>query len=343
MAPHERTSGPDLSALLRRPQAMELFQAISLLERSVPGATRLGHDTGQGEGVRLCAEVTLAFTPSDVSEVSALPTGDDDAAGPRWLLRTPLMALAGVEGPLPLADSERLLQRARARDTAPLAFLDIFHHRWLSFLYRSRTQHRLGLQWSGAADSPLGRALDALGGLGLDRGARGPAGERAWLRQAALQGLAPRSMAGLTTLLSDRLGVPVRGRSFTGGWLTLSTTDTPRLGRGAALGSSAVLGRRAWDASSGITLQAGPLRPEQWSDWLPGGTQWGRLRWLASRHVQRDLQLCLQLQPVALPASARPGLGRARLSWSSWLTGRARALAPGPVLLRLPSTGQAEA
>ena len=341
MATHERTTGPDLSVLLQRPQALELFQAISLLERSVPGASPLGHDSGQGEAVRLSAEVTLAFAPSDVREVCALST-DDEGRGPRWLLRTPLMALAGAQGPLPLPDTERLLQRARARDLAPLDFLDIFQHRWLSFLYRSRALHRLGLQWRGAADSPLGRALDALGGLGLDRGARGPAGEQAWLRHAALQGLAPRSMAGLTALLSDRLGVPVRGRSFVGGWLSLGVTDTPRLGRGAALGTGAVLGRRAWDASAGITLQAGPLPSQSWGNWLPGGSHWARVRWLASRHVQRDLQLRLELQPAELPAAARPGLGHARLGWGSWLTGHQRAMTPGVVRLRLPSTGQAE-
>lgn len=337
MASDERTASPDLTpALGPRPQSVGLFQAISMLERSVAGATPLGQGNGRGEALRLSTQITLAFAPSDVAEVQPLP-----GQGPRWLLRTPLMALAGADGPLPLSDTERLLQSIRSRDPAPLAFLDIFHHRWLSFLYRSRVQHRIGLQWRGPADSPLARALDAIGGLGLARGARGPDGEWAWLRQAALQGPAPRSMASLTALLSDRLGLPVRGQSCVGGWLVLDASDTTRLGRGAALNGSAVLGKRAWDASAGIALQVGPMPAERWSDWLAGGRDCLRLRWLTSRHVQQDLQLRLDLLPGAWSAQACPRLGQARLGWSAWLSSPNGGTALATVRLRLPSTGQA--
>lgn len=337
MASDERTASADLShGLGPHPQSMGLFQAISLLERSVADATPLGQGSGRGEALSLSAQITLAFAPSDIAEVQPL-----QGAGPRWLLRTPLMALAGVDGPLPLPDTERLLQSIRSRDPAPLAFLDIFHHRWLSFLYRSRVQHRIGLQWRGPADSPLARALDAIGGLGLARGARGPSGEWAWLRQAALQGPAPRSMAGLTALLSDRLGLPVSGQSCVGGWLMLDINDTPRLGRGAALGGRAVLGQRAWDASAGIALQVGPVPAERWQDWLAGGRDCLRLHWLTSRHVQQDLQLRLDLLPGTWPAQACPRLGQARLGWSAWLSRPNGGTVLDPVRLRLPSTGQA--
>ncbi len=336
MATDERTASAALSlALGPHPQSVGLFQAISLLERSVAGATALGQGSGRGEALRLCAQITLAFAPSDIAEVQPLP-----GPGPRWLLRTPLMALAGTDGPLPLPDTERLLQSLRNRDPAPLAFLDIFHHRWLSFLYRSRVQHRIGLQWRGPADSPLARALDAIGGLGLGRGARGAGGERAWLRQAALQGPAPRSMAGLTAMLSDRLGLPVSGQSCVGGWLRLDGNDIARLGRGAALGGGAVLGQRAWDASAGIALQVGPVPAERWTDWLADGRDCLRLRWLTSRHVQQDLQLRLDLLPGTWPAQACPRLGQARLGWSAWLSRPQGGTALAPVRLRLPSTGQ---
>lgn len=337
MATDERTAGPGLMAVLRQcPHSIDLFQAINLVERSVPAAAPLGHDSGRGEALRLAAQITLAFAPSDVAELQEL-----SGPGPRWLLRTPLMALAGADGPLPQPDTERLLQSARAKDRAPLDFLDLFHHRWLSFLYRSRVRHRIGLQWRGPADSPLARALDAIAGLGLARGARGPGAQQAWLRQAALQGPAPRSMASLTALLTDRLGLPVRGQACVGGWLTLDANDTPRLGRGAVLGAQAVLGRRAWNASAGIALQVGPIPAERWQDWLPGGRDWLLLRWLSGRHLQQDLQLRLDLQPAAASAQSRPRLGQARLGWSSWLSGPRRHTPLAAVRLRLPSTGQA--
>src|SRR5574343_120723 len=78
----ERTPVAGLSGALREPQALELFQAISLLEHSEPGAAPLGHGSGRGEALRLGGQVTLAFSPSDIGELRALPLAEG-RDGPR--------------------------------------------------------------------------------------------------------------------------------------------------------------------------------------------------------------------------------------------------------------------
>lgn len=321
-------------AFWSQPQGMDLFQAISLLERSTPTAERLGLGSGRGEAVRLAGYISLGFPPADVVEVQRTsPEGEP----PRWRLVTPVLALAGANGPLPLSDTERLLSQRGRRGRPPLDFLDIFHHRWLSFLYRSRKRHRLSLQWEGPQNSPLARTLDALSSLGLADGARGPGGENSWLSHAALLGPAPRSMAQLETLLANRLGVRVKGEQCVGSWSALDARETPMLGRGAALGANTVLGRRAWDSSAGIRLEIGPIPASQWEEWLPGGRKLALLAWLTQRHAQSDLRLNVLLRPAPEDRHQPPRLGTARLGWSSWLKPGRRQDSPAPVQLHLPT------
>jgi type VI secretion system protein ImpH len=322
-----------IEALCQQPQGADLFQAISLLERHDTSAEPLGHGNGRGETVRLTGHVTLAFTPSDVASVR--PLNDN---GRHWQLDTPIMSLAGGTGPLPLAFTDMLLQRRAAHDRAPLDFLDIFNHRWLSFLYRSRKLHRPSLQWGPLAQRPLARTLDAISGLGLSGGHPGPQGESIWLRHAGLLGPAPRSMAQLETLLSDRLNLPVRGQQFVGGWLTLPAADTLRLGGSAALGQHAVLGQRAWDAGAGVRLHVGPIPAAHWADYLPGGASLARMAWLVGQYAQQDLQWEVVLLPDTSsgPTAPTTRLGQAKLGWSSWLGGSSHTSKTStPVHLRL--------
>lgn len=303
-----------MAPLHSRPQRFNLFQAISLLERGAPERAEVGTGVGIDEAVRLRADISLAFAPSDVSAV--WPPAEEGQASS---LRSPVMSLAGASGPLPTSFTEMLLLSRARKDHAALDFLDIFHHRWLSFLYRSRKKHHLGLQWRQAdQDSPLAHLLDALSGLGRAEGARGPAGESALLRHAGLHNAAPRSMENLVSLLADRLAVPVRGRQCVGSWQALAACDTPPLGR-AVLGQ-AVLGRRVWDQSAGIELTLGPLPLARLPALLPGGAEHRLAGWLVRRHVQRELQVHLVLQPEPQAVQALPRLGAIRLGWSSWLS-----------------------
>lgn len=304
-----------IDRLYSRPQGFNLFQAISLLERHAPDRAGLGTGVGLDEAVLLRGNISLAFAPSDV--VSVQPPSTPEG---RSTLTTAAMSLAGANGPLPLPFTELLLQRRAPKDRAALDFLDIFHNRWLAFLYRSRKKHHIGLNWrANQQDNPLARTIDALSGLGRAEGARGPFGEVARLSHAGLQNAAPRSMVNLLTLLSDRLSLRIKGRQFVGGWQNLDWVDQPPVGR-AVLGQNAVLGCRAWDAAAGIELTVDATPISRLPDLLPGGRDHLLMAWLISRYTQSDLQVRLVLQPQAQASASLLGLGKARLGWSSWLT-----------------------
>ena len=265
--------------LLEAPQGFNLFQAVSLLERASPALAPVGTGHGQIEAVRLSALVSLSFQASDLARVR--PGNKDDFHGYPVVLTTPVMSLAGANGPLPMPMTEAVMARSAARQPQSADFLDIFNHRFLAFLYRNRKKHSMGLNWQSPQSSTLAACLDALSALGLKVGERaqaretvhpvpwlrhvGPPGQPdwsvpgllrlkagaprqqppvAWLRHAGLQGGAPRSMTGLLALLSDRLGLAAGGAQFCGGWRQLEARDAGRLSSRAS-SRGACLGRTA--------------------------------------------------------------------------------------------------
>lgn len=335
-----------IARLLARPQGFDLFQAIHLLERAQPWTRALGLGDGTDEAVRLRGFVSLAFEASDIRSAQRHPVANDaqphsadagsaeaeDARPPRetYTLTTPVMTLAGATGPLPMPFTEMVLTRRAARETAMGDLLDIFNHRFLSFLYRSRQKLAPSLTSRAPRDAELAACLDALGNLGLHGGPRGPRGASLWLRHAGLLGGAPRSMTGLLTLLSDRLGVKVRGAQFVGGWHTVDAGDTLRLARAGTraprLGGLAVLGRRTWSQSAGLRIEFFDLSETLFAALLPGGEAHELAGWLVCSYLQQDHDVSFVLHRAkAATAGTLGGAAAARLGWTSWVGGQGRA------------------
>lgn len=334
-------AGALIERLVERPQGFNLFQAISLLERAAPAMETLGEATTQPEAVRLSSVVSLGFQPSDIASVrTGSPTGE------AFTLKTPVMTLAGADGPLPLPFTELVLERKAARDESALDFLDIFNHRLLSFFYRGRKKHHLGLNWASPERSSLAATLDALSALGLARRDTKRPEPTPWLRHAGLIGGAPRSMTGLFALLADRLGVKVTGRQFIGGWHRVEHGERARLaswGSAPRLGLGATLGARAWYQGAGIELQMGPLGMRKLAGFLPHQPSHALTRWLVERYVQQEMRVDLVLAPAATetPLARLGASGSMRLGWTAWLRTRASDTAPPPARLHLQSLPRA--
>jgi type VI secretion system protein ImpH len=251
------------------------------------------------------------------------------ARRPAYTLSTAALTLAGANGPLPMPFTELVLEASAKRDFATADLLDIFNHRFLSFLYRSRKKHAPGLNWRSPHASALAACLDALSNLGLSGAQRGPHDERLWMRHAGLLSAAPRSMTGLLALLSDRLGVPVRGAQFVGGWREIDASDSLRLARVGSraprLGGQSVLGRRAWDQAAGIRIEFAELSRERFAALLPDGRDHALAQWLIRCYLQQDfdVEFVLKLAPQQV-SCALGGPRAARLGWTSWVAGGAR-------------------
>lgn len=344
MGSHDRTSGGamtqgTLDRLLTAPQRFNLFQAISLLERAAPHAISVGcsHAPRDHEAVRLSAFVSLSFEPSDIRGItSPAPTGEP------FFLSTPALSLAGADGPLPQPFTELLLQRSAQRDHATADFLDIFNHRLLAFLYRSRRKHHVSLNATQPSHASLASTLDSISALGQQTGVRAPDGSAQWLRHAGLLGGTPRSMVGLLAVLRDRLKVKVTGTQFLGSWRMLEPNAVSRLHsrlpfKGTRIGHSAVLGRKFWDQGAGLHLDFTDMSRQQLHSMLPGGDEHALAHWLVRRYAPQDLEvrMALRLAPNETQPSRLSVTHPMRLGWTSWLTSIGTKKPLTPVILKL--------
>lgn len=276
MASADRNPEPAVIAQLREePQKFNFYQLVRLLEMLAEEATSVAEGADPNyEPVRFRSSFSLSFPASDVVDLK-LPA----AAGQRGAAELPeltvsVLGLGGAQGPLPHPLTEWVLERIAAKDFALRDFLDIFHHRLVSLLYRVRRHSRLGMEWSSPEQHRFASYLMALLGLGT-QGLQGRLGipDRALLRYAGLLSKKPRDATGLQMLLSDYFSVPIRCLQLRGAMRALDPDQWTHLGltgRNQILGRDAMVGTAIWDQQAGIEVQVGPLPWSTYLDMLPG-------------------------------------------------------------------------
>jgi type VI secretion system protein ImpH len=337
-APHRSSPAPVTEAA---PTVRALAEAsrhgfvalVSLLERLAPGAARPGEDGPMGaEAVRFHHDPRLTFHTGDISLVVPARTStpdDTSRPGPPTVdVTTTFLGLTGATSPLPAHMAEAVaLEDAEHGPQA--AFLDVFHHRLLSHLYRLLVKYDHPREYlTGAKDAWSGRML-ALAGV--------PAPEDLetlprWrlLRLAPLLLTHGRSARTLELALADVLGEALPGATFAveefvGAWVPLEAPQRARLGRAhASLGKDFLLGSKLYDRGGKFRIHIGPLRQADAERLRPGGSLHTTVREVVGLVITDPLAYDLEL---TLDAEATPpwSLSRAvttRLGRDAWLAGR---------------------
>jgi len=331
MAAKSRRSLPDLSEPIRSDGAgFEFLQALRLLEDTAAGAGRkpLGMDEPpREEAAQLTVTHSLAFSPASVGAVSA-------SADARPTLAANCLGLTGPSGVLPQHYTEHVVSRQADRDHALAAFLDLLHHRALSFHYRAARKYRPPLvrehAWRWSEADPFEGLLAALVGRRAAslRDFHSMA-DRAWLRCAGAYARRSRTAADVEAILSAFLGLSVRVRPFVGRWLeipadvraalpTRATAPTQR----KSLASGLALGRRVWDVLSRIEIELGPLDAARFLDLRRDGELFARVRSIARSLLDDALEFDFVLllapgQVLETPLGQR-GPSETRLGWTSF-------------------------
>ena len=343
MATAGRRSNPPLEwLLLNEGGRFEFFQAVRLLERLYPQRRPVGREaTRAPEIVRFRAHASLTFPASDIDAM----VYDDVDAMVEMLVN--FMGLIGPNGALPRHYTELIVERARHRDHALRAFLDLFNHRFISLFYRAWEKYRFPIAFeraavarqsdeaaaegSAAKPADLG-ALDRFSHHLLDLAGMGtpallPALDvdlRALLFHTGLLARRVRSACALEGLLRGYFGVEVDVIQLTGQWLAIPQASITRLGReNSQLGGSAVLGSRFWDPQTKFTVRLGPVGYTTFRSFLPSGDAFRPLtqltHYFAGEELDFDIQAVVQAAEVPecrLGDAAHDG---GQLGWSTWL------------------------
>jgi type VI secretion system protein ImpH len=134
--PGRRADPPLEQTLFEEAYRFDFFQAVRLLERLQPDCVPVGGRPGR-EAVRFRARASLSFPASAIHQLDR-PDGPDTPVA----MTVAFMGLTGPSGVLPICYTELLMNAIRAGDRTLAAFLDLFHHRLISFFYRAWEKYR---------------------------------------------------------------------------------------------------------------------------------------------------------------------------------------------------------
>ena len=309
--------------LLDEPYRFEFFQAVRLLELLYPERQAIGRESlPHKEVVRIRSRMSLNFPPSELHEFNEVI---DEQTDERVLeLFVNFMGLTGPSGLLPPNYTEMLAERARYRDTAMWAFLDIFTHRAASLFFRAWEKYRFPVQYERGNDDFTAHLFD-LAGLGT-KGLRGRMDleDESLVPYSGLIAQKPHSSSALGQILSDYFEVTAEVVQFFGQWIDLDKESITFIGTAnSRLGQDAIVGTQVWEQQSKFLIKLGPLDFKRFKSFFPNGSAHKPLesivRFMTGAELDFDLQLVLAAGEVPSCILTTRAIRRPMLGWSSWL------------------------
>ncbi len=306
-------------ALEEEPYNYGLFATLRRLECGSKDTPRLGRSVKPSEdSVRIGQEPTLAFAPSQLAKFEQRSGG----RAPRLSIFAP--GLFGPNGPLPLHLTEFVRERQRNfGDESMWRFVDIFHHRMLSLLYRAWANSEPVVNADRGTDDRFTNYVASLIGLGMDslkdRDAFPDNGRLHYVGHLARQA---RSPEGLTCAIEDFFGVQAKLEQFVGEWLSVPDEAKWLLGeprKNGGLGFGTTIGESVWSCQHKFRLTIGPVGFDSFKRFLPGTENSNRLvalvRNFCGDEFDWDVEIILKKEEIPPLQLGQHGL----LGRTSWL------------------------
>lgn len=296
-----------------------------------PAKKRLGETLNpKEEAVRFSVRPGLSFPPSDISNLE-----ESDRKEPvRMEVR--FMGLIGPSGVLPHWFNELAIERMRARDFTLVDFLDIFHHRLITFFYLAWKRSKLPVNYLSGARDRLSWYLLSLIGLGTD-GLRGKIGlpEESLIFCSGLLARQVPSAAAVEAAVRYMAGAPAEVHQFIERLIPLEPGDCTRLGaENGSLGVNTICGSYARDCQSKFRVHLGPIGYGQFTRFLPSGDLlkpiFALVRYMVGIEYEFDIRIFLLAEEVPGCRLGDTAHASPRLGWSTWTK------APGTTLKKNP-------
>lgn len=311
-----------IEQLANEPFAFDFFRAVRLLESRWPDQPRIGHSFSPAQDpVRFCQNPSLNFAPSTLEAFRQ--TGSD--AVPKLLVR--FFGLLGPNAPLPPHLTEYAYERHLHHGDRTLAsFLNVFHHRLISFFYRAWAANQKAVDLDRPDQQRFATFLGSFLGLGMESlQDRDPVQDAAKLFFCGHLSCQTRNAEGLEAILQQYFDVPTEVHTFVGRWIPLPADSLCQLGQSpqtGTLGRTAIAGSRFWDCQLSFRIRMGPMKLRDYERMLPCGQSFQRLKyWVLNycgQHFFWDAHLVLEAGEVPQTVLGRAG----RLGWTSWVKTR---------------------
>ncbi|HTF56504.1 MAG TPA: type VI secretion system baseplate subunit TssG [Planctomycetota bacterium] len=307
--------------LLAEPHRFSFYRIVQLLQILFPNSAPVGtQGPPEREVIRFRSDLSLAFSSSDVQKLTVEePNG---AELPRFELTTAFLGMYGAGSPLPIHFTETLLhQDEDVGITRP--FMDLFHHRTVSMLYRVWEKYRHLVRFRFGGIDPLSRLFLLLAGLLPDP--ETPQPRIPAIRLLAYAGLwtqRTRPATALRGILSDYFpGITVEIEQFAGRWLDIPEEEQCRVGAHRnRLGQDMNIGGRIFDRGASFRVRLDRLGLADYLAFLPPGDKTAELEEIVDRFNTDglDYEVKLWLRREEIPA-LKLGGPEGRLGWSTWI------------------------
>lgn len=319
MAPCASPSLPLSSALIERLRSEPWRYGFFALLRRI-GADRRIDPVGtaprpRAEPFRLGQQPSLFFAPREIASAH-------DADG-RLKVRLFGLGMLGPNGPLPIHVTEIARDREQSRhDSTLVNFLDIFHHRYLTLLYRAWASAQAAAGLDRPDDERFSFYVASLAGLDISEIGHGPLPPHARLSASAHLVREARNPDGLRMTLERYFGVPVAIDEYVFNWISVDGDERSYLGKPGAASTmtvGALLGEQVADRQHTFRVVVGPLDIDAYLRFTPQGADLPRLvEWVRTfMGYEFEWELELRLKPQSAPPAILGGAQR--LGWSGWL------------------------
>lgn len=309
------------------------FVAVSMLERLRPDAVRIGGEGPySGESIRFRHHHDLIFQVGELGGIgkAEIPRTSEqrlEEAKHRFEVTTAFMGVSGAMTPLPLYIAEEVCQddegAAIKRD-----FLDMFHHRLVSLVYRLGVKFDFAREHTVDALDPWSKRMLAMAGLDAYETWRlKHLTRQQMLRLSPLLASRVRSArvmaTAVTEVAAEALGdAKVEVMQFSGDWTPLDPEQRIELGvSNSELGISSVLGVQVFDRAGKATISIGPLQ-DNFRRFLADGDMFPVIcelvGVLSPDPIEYELELILVDRPPFILGKKEGG----RMGFDSWLSSR---------------------
>ncbi|MBV9642062.1 MAG: type VI secretion system baseplate subunit TssG [Verrucomicrobia bacterium] len=315
--PDRQTSDSLAAAMALRPHEFNFFQAVRRLEAEYAAWPRVGTSARLEEDyLRFCQIPSLAFAPSSIESV--------ERAGHVIRMHVNFLGMFGPNGPLPQQLTDFARDRLRnAHDPTLVRFMDIFHHRMLSFFYRAWASNEKSVDFDRADDARYFDYFGSFFGIGTpslqDRDSVPDWTKIYFTGRLSSQ---TRNAEGLKAILTDFFRIPTEVQEFTGYWMKIPTENRCRLGESpetGSLGINAVAGERKYEVQLKFRIRMGPMELTDLQRLVPIGESFKRLKDWVLNYVNQEFYWDLQ---CVVKASAVPPISLGEgpmLGWTTWL------------------------
>ena len=299
------------------PHSFNFYRAVRLLETEFRDQPRVGNSVRLEEDfLRFCQIPSLSFAPSTIEGA--------EQAEKAIRLFVNFLGMFGPNGPLPQHLTDFARDRYRnAHDRTLVRFIDIFHHRMLSFFYRAWALNQKSADFDRPEESRYADYFGTLFGIGMPAlRERDSIPDRAKIYFSGHLSAQSRNAEGLESILEDFFCLPTEIQEFAGFWMKIPPENQCRLGESpdtGTLGVNAIAGSRKYEAQLKFRIRMGPMELDALKRLVPVTDNFKRLKDWTLNYINEelfwDLQCVLKAQAVPTISLGQEGM----LGWTTWL------------------------